>query len=108
MKALYRRASQVCIQFIPFLSKIVGVVDRLIKRVDHSKFMSGSCHLDSVSNVEIGVECQILFIVIFFKCGQVLQFGVHSKYYKGALTQKRSFSDLIFMLAEKIKQIFNT
>ena len=27
--------------------------------------MSGSCHLDRVSNVEIGVECQILVIVIF-------------------------------------------
>ena len=47
--------------------------------------------LDSASNVEIGVECQILFIVIFFNCGQVLQFGAHSRYYKGALTQKRSF-----------------
>ena len=53
--------------------------------------MSGSCHLDRASNVEIGVECQIFFIVIFFNCSQVLQFGAHSRYYKGALTQKRSF-----------------
>ena len=30
--------------------------------------MSGSCHLDEASNVEIGVECQIFFIVIFFNC----------------------------------------
>ena len=44
-----------------------------------------------VLNVEIGVECQIFVIVIFFNCGQVLQFGAHSRYYKGALTQKRSF-----------------
>ena len=53
--------------------------------------MSGSCHLDSASNVEIGFECQIFVITIFIKFGQVLQFGAHSRYYKGALTQKRSF-----------------
>ena len=52
--------------------------------------MSGSCHLDRVSNVEIGVECQIFVIVIFFNCSRVLQFGAHSRYYKGALTQKRN------------------
>ena len=53
--------------------------------------MSGSCHLNRASNVEIGVECQIFVIVIFFNCDHVLQFGAHSWYYKGALTQKRSF-----------------
>ena len=53
--------------------------------------MSGSCHLDRALNVEIGVECQIFVIVIFFNCGRVLQFGAHSRYYMGALTQKRSF-----------------
>ena len=51
--------------------------------------MSGSCDLDRVSNVEIDVECQIFVIVFNFI--QVLQFGAHSRYYKGALTQKRSF-----------------
>ena len=55
------------------------------------EFMFGSCHLDRASNVEIGVECQIFVIVIFFNCSRVLQFGAHSRYYKGALTQKRSF-----------------
>ena len=45
--------------------------------------MSGSCHLDRASNVKIGV--------IFFNCGRVLQFGAHSRYYKGSLTQKRWF-----------------
>ena len=55
------------------------------------RFMSGSCHLDRASNVEIGVECQIFVIVIFFNYRRVLQFGAHSRYYKGALTQKRSF-----------------
>ena len=53
--------------------------------------MSGSCHLDRAWNVEIGVECQIFLIVIFFNCLRVLQFGAHSRYCKGALTQKRSF-----------------
>ena len=33
----------------------------------------------------------IVVIVIFFNRSQVLQFGAHSMYYKGALTQKRSF-----------------
>ena len=47
--------------------------------------------MDRASNVEIGVECQIFVIVIFFNCGRVLQFGAHSRYYKGAVTQKRSF-----------------
>ena len=56
-----------------------------------SWLMSSSCHLDSASNVEICVECQIFVIVIFFNCSRVLQFGAHSRYYKGALTQKRSF-----------------
>ena len=52
--------------------------------------MSGSCHLDGASNVEIGVECQIFVIVISFNWGQVLQFGANSRlYYKSALTQKR-------------------
>ena len=50
--------------------------------------MSGSCHLDRALNVEIGVECQIFVIVIFFKYHRVLQFGAHSRYCKGALTQK--------------------
>ena len=31
---------------------------------DVSHIMSGSCHLDRASNVEIGVECQIFVIVI--------------------------------------------
>ena len=53
--------------------------------------MSDSCHLDRASNVEISVECQTFVIVIFFNCSQVVQFGLHSRHYKDALTQKRSF-----------------
>ena len=51
--------------------------------------MSGLCH--GTSNIEIGVEYQLFVIVIFFNCEQVLQFWAHSRYYKGALTQKRYF-----------------
>ena len=54
-------------------------------------FKSGSCHLDWASNVEIGVECQIFVIAILFNCCGALQFGAHSRYFKGPLTQKRSF-----------------
>ena len=57
--------------------------------------MSCSCHLDKAFNVEIGVECQIFVIVIFFKCGQVLQFGAHSRYYKGA-SKEITFSALFY------------
>ena len=53
--------------------------------------MSGSCHLDRASNVEIGVECQIFVIVIPFKCSRVLQSGAYSRFYKGALTKKFYF-----------------
>ena len=42
--------------------------------------MSGSFHLDRVSNVEIDVEFQILVNVIFLNYGQVLQSGAHSTY----------------------------
>ena len=52
---------------------------------------SGSCHLENSLNVEIGVECQIFVILIFFNCSRVLQFRAHSRYYKGTLTQKRYF-----------------
>ena len=51
--------------------------------------LSGSCHFDRALSVKIGVACQIFVIVIFFYCGQVLQFWAHSRYYKGALTQKK-------------------
>ena len=39
---------------------------------------------------KFSVEYQIFVIVIFFNCGRVLQFGAHSRYYKGALIQNRS------------------
>ena len=72
--------------------------------------MSGSCHLDRSLNVEIGAEYQIFVIVIFFNCGQVLQFGAHTKYHEGALNQKRSFLVLCttFMSVEKKQKKHST
>ena len=80
------------------------------------RFLSGSCHLARALNVKIGVEFQIFIIVTFFNCGQVLQFGAHSRYYKGAWTQKISFLVIcnkyfqIWFLyrLKKSKQTFNT
>ena len=51
--------------------------------------MAGSRHLDRVSNVEIVTECQIFVIIVFFNCGQVLQFGAIQGILR--LPQKRSF-----------------
>ena len=34
-----------------------------------NSLMFGSCHLDRASNVEVGVERQILVIATFFNCG---------------------------------------
>ena len=41
-----------------------------------------------MSKLVLNVKYLLLF---FFNCGQVLQFVAHSRYHKGALTQKRSF-----------------
>ena len=54
---------------------LLGTPPSLSKNIS----MSGSCHLDRASNVEIGVECQIFVVVISFNCGQVLQYGAHSR-----------------------------
>ena len=65
------------------------------------EIMSGSCHLDGGSNVEIGVECQIFVIDIFLTAAEF--YNLVDIQGKGALTQKWSFlvllqvSDLIFM-----------
>ena len=61
-------------------------------------------------DVEIGVECQIFVIVIFFNCGQ----GTFKVLY-GCINSKNIIfsdlyyvlSDLILMSAEKSKQTFN-
>ena len=37
--------------------------------------MSGSCHSDRASNVKIGVECQILVIVIFLTAAEFYNLG---------------------------------
>ena len=42
-----------------------------------------------MSKLVLNIKC--LLLLYFFTCSQVLQFWAHSRYYKGALTQKRSF-----------------
>ena len=84
-----------CFNFDPdkryTFKEIVAKLTELQQTDQGNLLMSGSCHLDMVLNVEIGVECQIFVIVIFFNCCRVLQFGAHSRYYKGVLNQTRSF-----------------
>ena len=53
--------------------------------------MSGSCHLDRASNVEIGVECQVFVILLsFLTAAEFYNVGrIQGITYKGALTPKR-------------------
>ena len=53
--------------------------------------MSGSCHLDRALNIEISVGCKIFVIVIFLTVDEFYNLGHIERFYKGALTQKRSF-----------------
>ena len=39
-----------------------------------------------MSNVEIGVECQIFFLLSFLTGSEFYNLGAHSRYYKGAIT----------------------
>jgi len=56
------------------------------------------------------------FLTVTSDCDQVLQFGAHSRHYKGCINSKEIIfsdlyyilSDLIFVSAEKSKQTFNT
>ena len=57
----------------------------------HRHFRSGSCHFDRSSNDEFSIEFLIIVIVMFVNCSQALKFGAPSRYYKGVLTQKKSF-----------------
>ena len=55
---------------------LIAFVVLLFFAASEIRLLSGSCHLDRASNVEISVECHIFFIVIFFNCSHVLQFGL--------------------------------
>ena len=50
--------------------------------------MSGSCHLTErqMLKLVLNVKCLLLFSFL-----TEAEFGAHSRYYKGTLTQKRSF-----------------
>ena len=106
---LYSEIIHVCLKFLRFFSRkkcldLKSFSDKSRKtylkqnnKGPHQRrytcvlFKPCSYHLDRGSSVEIGVECQIFVMVIFFSCGKVLQFGAHSRYYKGALTQRDNF-----------------
>ena len=50
--------------------------------------MSGSCHLDRASNFKLVLNVKYL---LFSSFSTVAEFVAHSRYYKDALTQIRSF-----------------
>ena len=52
------------------------------------EIMSGSCHWDRASNVEIGVVYQIFVIVIFFNCGESYNAGHIQDIIFGCLNSK--------------------
>ena len=76
-------------------------------------FESGSCHLDWASNVEIGVECQIFVIVIFFSLPLSFTIWGTFKISKGN-SKEIIFSALYYFQIrfscrlKKSKQTFNT
>ena len=45
--------------------------------------MCGSCHLDRVLNGEIGVEYQMIFVDLIFKCFCEIHFGTPLRFRKG-------------------------
>ena len=76
----------------------------------HNASMSGSCHLDRALNVEIGIECQIFVIAIFFNCGLVLQFGalsLNSPSIYGSGTPCFEISEFRFELSKDAKSILS-
>ena len=66
--------------FVLYLTKssILDSKGGLISK--RSSLLSGSCHLDRATNVEIGVECQIFVSVTFFNYSDIYNFG-HFKVY---------------------------
>ena len=82
---------QIAIRYVQSssLNKVLKFPSAELKLSQNLPLMSGSCHLDRASKLVLNVT--YLLLLSFFNCGRVLQFGTHSRYYKGALTQKRSF-----------------
>ena len=72
-------------------ANIIAGTNLFCSGISTSCLMSGSCHFNRASNDEFSVKFWIFVIVMFFNRGQVLKFGAPLRYYKGALTQKRSF-----------------
>ena len=98
------------IYFIQIQKMLIKCKNSIFPWQSSLSLMYGSCHLDKASNVEIGVECQIFVIVIFFNYSRVLQFGAHSI----VKLKRYFFSNLYYFQIcfscrlKKSKQIFNT
>ena len=66
-----------------------------------AKIITYFCHFCLVHVIWTGhrklklmLNVKYLLLLFSFHCGRVLQFGAHSRYYKGALTHKRSFLEI--------------
>ena len=62
-------------------------------------FMRGSCHLDRSSNVKIGVEYKIIFVVAFF--------SAVIKCFLGHLKDLEKVGDSITKIAEQFVFLYN-
>ena len=63
--------------------------------------MHGSCHLDRLLNVEIGVEFQINLVPVFFKFCCEMHFGTSSRSRKGlVISLQKLQSNLSFFLVQ--------
>ena len=95
-------------EIVKFLLEVCKVQplpeDRYLFRIRHYNFrirffvktcdgwlMCESCHLDRVSNVEIGFEYWIIFVVVFFLCCCETHFGAPSRFTKGWVISLSNF-----------------
>ena len=72
--------------------------------------MCESCHFDRSLNVEIAVEYQMIFVVVFINCSCEIHFGVPSRFRKGCVISFQNFHSNSFFFQHsrklKCKQIF--
>ena len=59
--------------------------------------MCGSCHFDRLLNVEIGVEYQMIFVVVFFNCSCEIHFGAPSRLRKGWVISSKTCTAFLFV-----------
>ena len=69
--------------------------------------MRGSCHLDRSSNVKIGIEYQIIFVVVvfYYYCSWEMHFGAPSRSRKGwVISLQKLQSSLSFSSIQQNKK----